>query len=173
MHQPHPDNQPITARCGILTISDTRTPENDTSGQAIQDLLTAQGHKIAAYQLCPDDPDQIRAQVIAWGDEPEIDLVITNGGTGIAPRDCTVAAIAPLLTRNIPGFGELFRMLSFEQVGSRAMASQALGGMMGKILVFALPGSTKAVTLGLERLILPEISHLLTQLRGLPPAGQK
>lgn len=173
MSQPHPDRQPITARCGILTISDSRTPENDTSGQAIQELLTAQGHRISAYRLCPDQPEQIRAQVIAWGDDPDIDLVMTNGGTGIAPRDCTVEAIAPLLTRVIPGFGELFRMLSFEQVGSRAMASQALGGMMGKTLVFVLPGSTKAVTLALERLILPEINHLLTQLRGSPADGPK
>ncbi len=99
--------------------------------------------------------------------------MITNGGTGIAPRDSTVEAIAPLLTTPIPGFGELFRMLSFKQVGSRAMASQALGGMMGKTLVFVLPGSTKAVTLALEQLILPEINHLLTQLRGSTPAEQK
>jgi len=173
MPQPHPDTQSLIARCAVLTISDSRTLDNDTSGQVIQDLLTAQGHHITAYHFCPDQPDQIRTQAIAWGDDPDIDLVITNGGTGIAPRDSTVEAIAPLLTRMIPGFGELFRMLSFEQVGSRAMASQALGGMMGKTLVFVLPGSTKAVTLALERLILPEISHLLTQLRGLPPAGQK
>lgn len=173
MHQPHPDTNPITARCGVLTISDTRTPENDTSGQAIQDRLTAQGHTIATYHLCPDDPAKIRAKAIAWGDDAEIDLIITNGGTGIAPRDCTVRAISPLLTRLMPGFGELFRMLSFEEVGSRAMASQALGGMMGKTLVFVLPGSPEAIALALDRLILPEVSHLLRQLHDSPPDGRK
>lgn len=173
MHQPHPDTQPITARCAVLTISDTRTPENDTSGQIIQDRLMAQGHTIATYHLCPDDPAKIRAKAIAWGDDAKIDLMITNGGTGIAPRDQTVGIIAPLLTSSIPGFGELFRMLSFQEVGSRAMASQALGGIMGKTLVFVLPGSTKAVALALDRLILPELSHLLTQLNGSPADGQK
>lgn len=173
MHQPHPDPQPIIARCGVLTVSDTRTPENDTSGQAIQDRLTAQGHTIAAYHLCPDHPTKIRAKAIAWGDDHDIDLVITNGGTGIAPRDQTVGIIAPLLTSIIPGFGELFRMLSFQEVGSRAMASQALGGIMGKTLVFVLPGSTQAVNLALDRLILPELSHLLKQLHGSPPDGPK
>lgn len=170
MH-PHPDDQPVTARCAILTVSDTRTIATDRSGQLLQTLLRGASHTVTAYEICPDEPAQIRQQVEQWGQHPGIDVVITTGGTGIAPRDTTYDAIAALLHPTLPGFGELFRMLSFEEIGSRAMASRATAGVYCDTWVFVLPGSSNGVRLAMERLILPELTHLLTQLRPDFPAA--
>jgi molybdenum cofactor biosynthesis protein B len=161
-HHPHPDAPGIVVRCAVITVSDTRTPDTDRSGQLIQQLLTDAGHTIAAYVVVPDEPDQIRSRLQSLS---EIDVVILNGGTGIAPRDTTYDAIAALLEKNLPGFGELFRWLSYEEIGSRAMASRAIAGTYAGKLIFSLPGSSNAVRLGLEKLILPELVHLVTQLK--------
>ncbi len=168
---PHPDSRIITARCAVLTVSDTRTIATDRSGQLLQRLLDQAHHTVAAYAICPDDPAQIRRHLEQWGQDPVIDLVITSGGTGIAPRDTTYEAIAALLHPTLPGFGELFRMLSFSEIGSRAMASRAIAGVYCQTWVFALPGSSNGVQLAMERLILPELTHLLTQLRPDFPAA--
>lgn len=164
MPKPHPDSAPLSVRCAVLTISDTRTTETDQSGILIQDKLTAAGHQIVTYRILPDEPDQIREQVAAWLLNPEIQACLLNGGTGIAPRDTTYEAIAGLLTTPIPGFGELFRSLSYQEVGSRALASRAIAGVSHHTLVFAMPGSSNAVRLALEALILPELSHLVKQM---------
>jgi len=160
-HSPHPDEQPICVACAVVTVSDTRTPETDRSGQLIQELLQQAGHSIADYILVPDEPDQIQAHLQRLSQRSEVQTVIFSGGTGIAPRDTTYDAIEQQLDKTLPGFGELFRFLSYQDIGSRAMASRAVAGICGPQLVFSLPGSTNAVRLAMEKLILPELGHLV------------
>lgn len=152
-------------RAAVLTLSDTRTPATDTSGQAICALL--QEHQIAvmAHDLIKDDPDALRGWLDRWLGRADLDLLITTGGTGVTSRDNTVPVIQSVLDTPLPGFGELFRMLSFQQIGSAAMLSRALGGVARGKLLFALPGSTNAVELAMTKLVLPELKHLLDQLR--------
>lgn len=163
---PHPDRQTISVSTAIVTVSDTRSPETDQSGQLLQQRLVGAGHRVAAYVLIKDEPKQIHAQLRSLGQQKEVDAIIFNGGTGIAPRDTTYDAIEHLLEKQLPGFGELFRWLSYQEIGSRAIASRATAGVFQGKLVFSLPGSQKAVVLALEKLILPELAHLITQLRG-------
>jgi molybdopterin adenylyltransferase len=165
MSQPHPDRQMIAINCAVITISDTRKSDTDLSGVLIQQLLRSAGHTISHVQIIPDAPDQIRAQLdLATNQTPPIQAIILNGGTGISPRDYTYEAIASCLTKTLPGFGEIFRSLSYQEIGSRAIGSRAIAGVYQRLLVFSLPGSTGAVRLGLEKLILPELVHLVTQL---------
>lgn len=163
---PHPDSTPINASCAVITISDTRTTQNDRSGQLIQEFLTEAGHHILIYQILPDEPSQISTLLQELGANSELEAIIFNGGTGIAPRDTTYEAISQLLEKTLPGFGEIFRFLSYQEIGSRAIASRAIAGIYRQKLVFLLPGSSNAVKLALEKLILPELSHLIKQLKG-------
>jgi molybdenum cofactor biosynthesis protein B len=159
-------------RCAIITISDTRTPETDTSGAAIRAALTEAGHQIERYAITPDEPTQIVAlvrELVAAGCQ----VIITNGGTGIAKRDSTFEAIDSLLEKRLPGFGELFRMLSYNDIGSAAMLSRATAGLLGDTVIFSLPGSTNAVRLGLEKLILPQLAHLVWELMRQQPQTAK
>ncbi|MDX2096158.1 MAG: MogA/MoaB family molybdenum cofactor biosynthesis protein [Leptolyngbyaceae cyanobacterium bins.59] len=165
-HSPHPDPPSQPVGCAILTASDTRSPETDRSGQLIQELLTGAGHPIIAYQVLKDEPTLIRGCLTEWADQAEIDVILCNGGTGIAPRDTTYEAIEALLEKELSGFGELFRMLSYPEIGSRAMASRAVAGVYRGKLVFSMPGSSNAVRLAMEKLILPELIHLSRQLKG-------
>lgn len=162
---PHPDAPHQVVTCAVVTISDTRTAATDTSGQLAQALLRAAGHRVGDYQILPDEPDQIRTLIRGYGSQPAIEAVICSGGTGIAPRDTTYDAIATLLEKELPGFGEIFRYLSYQEVGSRAMASRAIAGVHQSTLIFSLPGSSKAVKLALEALILPELGHLTRLLK--------
>jgi molybdopterin adenylyltransferase len=164
-HQPHPDLNQITINCAVITVSDTRTLETDKSGELIKQLLLDAGHGVGQYEIVKDEPAQIRARLQSLGGRSDLDVLIFNGGTGIAPRDTTYDAIASLLEKELPGFGELFRWLSFQEIGSRAIASRAIAGVYQAKLVFSLPGSTNAVKLAVEQLILPEIVHLVTQLK--------
>jgi len=150
-------------RIAILTVSDTRTTEDDSSGRRIREMATAAGHEIVDYRIIPDEAAQIRwaAHTAARG----ADALILSGGTGIAPRDVTYEVIAAMLDKEISGFGELFRSLSFAEIGAAAMLSRALAGTVAGKLVFALPGSTKAVELALEKLILPQLGHMVGLLR--------
>lgn len=161
---PHPDREKIVVNCAAITISDTRSPENDRSGQLIQKLLIEVGHQINFYSIIKDEPGQIQAQLAQLCKRSDIDVLIFNGGTGIAPRDTTYDALANLLEKTLPGFGELFRFLSYQEIGSRAIASRTIAGVYRQKLIFSLPGSTNAVKLGLEKLILPELIHLVKQL---------
>lgn len=162
-HRPHSDQTPLSVSCAVITVSDTRTPESDQSGQLMQRLLTAAGHRPVSYTILKDEPQEIRARVLELVGQAPIDAILLNGGTGIAPRDTTYDAIAQLLEKPIPGFGELFRWLSYQDVGSRAMASRAIAGTYQQTLIFSLPGSSNAVQLGMEKLILPELTHLVRQ----------
>ncbi|MEM9883287.1 MAG: molybdenum cofactor biosynthesis protein B [Planctomycetota bacterium] len=162
------------ARCAVLTVSDTRTPETDAGGGFIRDRLAAAGHAIADHAIVPDDPEKIAARLDAWlgttqskilNQKSKIDLIVTTGGTGIAARDTTVEVVRRRLTKEIEGFGELFRTLSYDAVGPAAMLSRATGGLAGNTLLFCLPGSPNAVELALDKLILPELPHLLWEAR--------
>jgi len=145
----------------VVTVSDTRTPQTDTSGALIQSLLTTNGHLVADYRILPDEPDQIAAVLDALTTpEHPCKIIIFNGGTGISPRDGTYEALAAKLEKTLPGFGELFRSLSYAEVGAAAMLSRALAGTYQGRVVFSTPGSTNAVRLAMEKLILPELQHL-------------
>jgi molybdenum cofactor biosynthesis protein B len=158
--------QSIVARCAVVTLSDTRTEATDTSGQRIRELLEQAGHSITLATIIPDDPERLRALLRDLLANADVDCILTNGGTGISPRDNTIAVVESVLTLPLPGFGELFRMLSYEQIGSGAILSRAAGGVAaGSKLLFAMPGSTKAVELAMSKLILPELGHLLNELR--------
>ena len=128
-------------------------------------LLQDAGHDIQSYQILKDELKEIRQAIARLQTQSVIDVILLNGGTGISPRDTTYDAIEPLLDKTLPGFGELFRMLSYSDIGSRAMASRAIAGTLGHQLLFSIPGSSNAVILAMEKLILPEISHLVKQLR--------
>ncbi len=146
--------------CGIITISDTRTPETDGSGAAIRLALESAGHRVLRYAVVKDEPAQIVATVRGFA-TAGCQVIITNGGTGIARRDSTFEAIDGLLEKRLPGFGEIFRMLSYHDIGAAAMLSRATAGTFGQSLIFCLPGSTGAVRLAMEKLIVPQLAHLV------------
>jgi molybdopterin adenylyltransferase len=156
---------PEKLRCAVLTVSDSRVRGNDTSGDLIEELLAGAGHEIALRDIVRDSRAEINEWVLACVSRPDVDAVLVTGGTGIAPRDQTIEAIEPILQRQLPGFGEIFRALSFEEIGAAAMLSRALAGTVEGTAVFVMPGSRGAVRLALERLIVPELPHLLGQLR--------
>jgi molybdenum cofactor biosynthesis protein B len=155
----------MTVTCAVITVSDTRSPETDKSGQLIKQLLRDAGHAVSEYAILKDEPAQIRAQLQALAQRPDLDALIFNGGTGIAPRDTTYDALESFLEKILPGFGELFRFLSYQEIGSRAIASRAVAGVYQTKLVFSIPGSTNAVKLAIQQLILPELVHLVSQLQ--------
>ncbi|MFQ5589860.1 MAG: molybdenum cofactor biosynthesis protein B [Phycisphaerae bacterium] len=146
--------------CAVLTVSDTRTPLTDESGKLIRNRLAAAGHQVASHEIIPDDAVAVCSRVLELCRSPAIHVVLLTGGTGLAARDTTCEAVESVCKKNIEGFGELFRMLSFEQVGSSAMLSRATAGVCNSTAVFCMPGSTGAVALALDRLILPEITHI-------------
>jgi len=160
----HKSSAPQSVRCFVVTVSDTRTIETDTSGRAIADLLVAAGHEVAGRTIVKDDPDIVRGtierQLVAAED---VQVIITTGGTGITSRDSTYEAVDALLQKRLDGFGELFRMLSFEQIGPAAMMSRACAGLVAGRIVVSLPGSEAAVRLALEKLLIPELAHLVQQ----------
>ncbi len=157
-HRAFAGNAPISV--GIVTVSDTRTPETDVNRSFIQDQLSALGHHMRAYRIVKDEPEQIEQVLDEMANDPEIRIIIFNGGTGISPRDTTYDVISRKLEKHMPGFGELFRLLSFQEVGAAAMLSRATAGVYRGTVIFSTPGSPNAVEVALTRLILPEINHL-------------
>jgi molybdenum cofactor biosynthesis protein B len=155
----------LRPNCAVVTLSDTRDASTDTSGRRIAELLHEAGCHVASSHVIPDDPQQFRRLLDQLLDNPAIDVILTNGGTGVSRRDSTIPVIEGKLTTPLPGFGELFRVLSWDQIGSGAMLSRAAGGVANGTLLFAMPGSTKAVELAMTKLILPELKHLLHELR--------
>lgn len=145
----------------VITISDTRDESTDESGRYIRTRAAEAGWTVAHYEILKDEPDQIRERVRALAAGGTVQAILTNGGTGISPRDGTYEAVAGLLDKTLPGFGELFRMLSFEEVGAAAMLSRAIGGLCGGTFVFCMPGSRNAVGVAMEKLLLPELAHLV------------
>jgi len=190
--QQHRAEAPHKVSAAVITISDTRTKETDTSGAKIVDSLKAAGHEIAAWEIVPDEPQQIRdvmARLLGSspahlltrsppqesgvrGRESRVaaayiapDAILLTGGTGVGSRDQTFETLEPMFTKTLPGFGELFRMLSYEEIGAAAMLSRAIGGLIGRTVVLAMPGSTAAVRLAIEKLVIPEIAHLVREAR--------
>ena len=159
----HKAQAPASVGCYVLTVSDTRTEATDASGRAIADLLSAAGHRICGRAIVKDDPDLVRAAVTRQLAKADVQAVITTGGTGITSRDSTYEAIAALLQKKLDGFGELFRMLSYEQIGSAAMMSRACAGLASGKIVVSLPGSESAARLAMGRLLIPELGHLVQQ----------
>jgi len=153
----HQDAEFVPLNIAILTLSDSRTFENDTSGQLLEDSLTAAGHKLAARELCKDEIYTTRAIVSGWIAEAGIDVIISTGGTGLTGRDSTPEALKPLFDKNIEGFGELFRQLSYEEIGTSTVQSRAIGGLVNQTLVFCLPGSTGACRTGWNRILLEQL----------------
>jgi molybdenum cofactor biosynthesis protein B len=159
----HKSHAPRAVRCIVCTVSDSKTPETDTSGRLLQDMLREAGHEVVAYHIVKDEPSQVHGVIHGACTDPRVQAVIFTGGTGITSRDRTFEAIEALLDMRLPGFGELFRMLSYQEIGPAAMLSRAQAGVRAGRLVFSLPGSPPACRLGLERLILPELGHLVRE----------
>ena len=159
----HKAAAPRSIACFVLTISDTRTDATDTSGRAIADLLSAAGHLVAGRAIVQDDPDQVRRVIREQVANPDVQVVIATGGTGITSRDSTYEAIDGLLQKRLDGFGELFRMLSYKQMGAAAMMSRACAGLASGRIVVSRPGSEAAVRLAMEKLVIPELGHLVQQ----------
>lgn len=153
-------------RCAIVTVTDTRTVDNDESGAAIKRLIEAAGHQMADYTLLPNNEARVRGQVRALVARNDIDVVLLTGGTGLGSKDRTVEAVRSAIEKELPGFGELFRMVSFqEQVGTAAILSRAVAGSANGKLVVSMPGSKAAVELALTRILLPELRHAIRELR--------
>jgi molybdopterin adenylyltransferase len=151
----------IPVDIAVLTVSDTRTLETDASGKYIVDRLTEVGHRIAARAIVKDGELAIRAQLATWIADPGIDVVIATGGTGVTPRDVTPEALAPLISKPIPGFGELFRWLSYQEIATSTIQSRAEAALCGQTYVFLLPGSTGGVKTGVEKILIPQLDHRL------------
>ncbi|MBC5637409.1 MogA/MoaB family molybdenum cofactor biosynthesis protein [Ornithinibacillus sp. BX22] len=164
MLKEHRENERASVKCSVMTVSDTRTKETDKSGKLIIQLLEAEGHSITHYDIVRDEKRLIQEMVKGVTIRQDVEAVLINGGTGISNRDVTIEAIQPLFTKEIPGFGELFRMLSYQlDIGSASMLSRATAGVMNNRIVFSTPGSPKAVQLAMEKLILPELGHVLKE----------
>jgi molybdenum cofactor biosynthesis protein B len=157
----HHREAPRRIPAAVITVSDTRTEADDTGGALVAELLAAAGHPVALRRIVPDEVEAIRGAVREALAHDEVRAVIATGGTGVAPRDVTPEALAPLFERPLPGFGELFRMLSFEEIGAAAMLSRACAGLAAGCVIFALPGSRGAIRTALEKLVLPELGHLV------------
>lgn len=153
-------------RLAIVTVSDTRTSETDVGGNLTAELCRAAGYSVVSQTIVRDEPDQVTSRVKAWAAAGEVDAVLLTGGTGLSRRDTTVEAVSRLFEKTLPGYGELFRALSFAEVGAAAMLSRANAGTVGRAVVFTMPGSPAGVRLALEKLILPELAHVVSQLQG-------
>jgi molybdenum cofactor biosynthesis protein B len=158
----HRDQARGSVACAVVTVTDTRTLADDRSGAAIVELLEAAGHRLAARTIVPDEPALLEAAVRELVSRADVAAILITGGTGVAPRDQTPDTLVGLFTKELPGYGELFRMLSFQEIGAAAMLSRACGGLIDRTVVLLMPGSTPAVKLAMERLILPELGHLVT-----------
>ncbi len=160
----HREAAPDSIGCAVLTVSDTRTPETDSSGRLIRDLLEMRGHLVVVHAIVPDDPERIRQTLTEWARRDDVQAILSNGGTGIAGRDTTYDALVDLLEKRLDGFGELFRMLSYAEIGAAAMLSRAVAGVYRGKLVAAMPGSSNAVKLAMIKLLLPELGHLVYEI---------
>lgn len=153
-------------RCGVLTVTDSRTAATDESGPLARRLLEGAGHAISVHDLLPNDEPRVRAQVQAWLERGDLHAIVITGGTGLGSKDRTVEAVTPLFEKEIPGFGELFRLLSYqEQIGTTAILSRAVAGSARGAVIVSLPGSKAAVELAITRILVPELRHLLREIR--------
>lgn len=159
-HQEHRQQAPDHVRCAVITVSDTRTPDNDTSGQYMQEALNRAGHHVSAYIIVKDEPDEIRRLLAHYMRADDTDVILLSGGTGLSSRDGTYEVVQSCLDKELTGFGELFRMLSYEEIGAAAMMSRATAGVGSDTVIVSMPGSSAAVRLAMDKLILPELAHM-------------
>ncbi len=164
-HTQHHREAQRPVSCAVITVSDTRTPETDKSGRLIRERLETTGHTVGLYRIVEDQPDRIREQIEQLATDGTCEAVLLTGGTGLAPRDTTFEALEALFEKRLTGFGELFRSLSYDEIGPAAMLSRATAGTTGKMVIFSMPGSTGAVRLAMDRLILPELAHAVWLLK--------
>jgi molybdenum cofactor biosynthesis protein B len=164
----HRAKSPTSVGCAIITVSDTRTEATDASGQLIRESLEGAGHQVLASSIVPDEPPEIRRAIEEATGTEGVKAVLLTGGTGITPRDRTADVVSEMLDKPMDGFGELFRVFSYEEIGAAAMLSRAVGGVAGGALVFAMPGSRAAVRLAMEKLILPDLGHLVYEMEKRP-----
>ena len=158
---PHESQTVADVGCAVLTVSDSRTTETDSSGRLIREALAAAGHRVVDYAIVPDEPDRIAERLRRLVDDAACRAILLTGGTGLSPRDSTFEVVDGLIEKRLDGFGELFRAMSHVQIGPSAMLSRATAGTIGSTIVFSMPGSTGAVRLALEKLILPELGHIV------------
>ncbi|WP_078555358.1 MogA/MoaB family molybdenum cofactor biosynthesis protein [Bacillus alkalicellulosilyticus] len=164
--QEHRQEAPSVVKCLVVTVSDTRTEETDKSGQLISRLLVEKGYIVTDYQIVKDEYSEVQRWIINGSERSDVDAVLINGGTGIALRDTTHEAVKDSLDKEIPGFGELFRYLSYvEDIGTASILSRAIAGVRGSTAVFSMPGSSGAVSLAMNRIILPELAHVIREIR--------
>lgn len=161
----HRASAPMDLTCAVVTVSDTRTIETDTGGRAVLEYLETAGHRVARREIIRDDPVRMRSLLEQLRDDPAIDVVLLTGGTGLSSRDMTFETVSALIEKPLPGYGELFRWLSYQEIGAAAMLSRATGGLMGRTIVLTMPGSPAGVRLAMEKLIVPELPHLAREAR--------
>lgn len=163
IHEEHQKQGPPSVRCAVITVSDTRTLETDTGGQTVIHHLTAAGHQVVAREIIPDDPARMKSLLLSLQSRDEVDAILMTGGTGITSRDLTYETVSALLTKTLPGYGEIFRMLSYQEIGPAAILSRAVGGLLGRKVLLTMPGSPAAVKLAMEKIIIPQLPHLLRE----------
>jgi molybdenum cofactor biosynthesis protein B len=164
-HEEHQAQGPRLVRCAVITVSDTRTLETDTGGRAVIENLTAAGHSVVSREIIPDEPGRMRPLLESLGRRDDVDAILLTGGTGISSRDQTFETVSSLLSKSLPGYGEIFRLLSYQEIGPAAMLSRAVGGVMAGKIVLTMPGSPAAVRLAMEKIIVPQLAHLLREAR--------
>ena len=164
-HIEHQSQGPQSIRCAVITVSDTRTEQTDTGGQSVIVHLTAAGHTVVHREIVPDEPARMRPLLESLRDRDDVDAILLTGGTGITSRDQTFETVTALLDKPLPGYGEVFRMLSYQEIGAAAILSRATGGLIGRKVLLTMPGSPAAVRLAMEKIIVPELTHLVREAR--------
>ena len=164
-HKQHEAHSPPSVRCAVITVSDSRTLDTDTGGQTVIDHLTAAGHTVDCREIIPDEPSRMRSLLVSLRDRDDLDVILMTGGTGITSRDQTYETVSELLDKRLPGYGEIFRMLSYQDIGPAAILSRAVGGLIGGKVLLTMPGSPAAVRLAMEKIIVPQLPHLVREAR--------
>jgi molybdenum cofactor biosynthesis protein B len=164
-HRQHEAQGPSAVRCAVITVSDSRTLETDSGGQSVIDHLQAAGHTIVCREIIPDEPSRMKPLLDSLRERDDVDVILMTGGTGITSRDQTYETVNGLLDKPLPGYGEVFRMLSYQDIGPAAILSRAVGGLIGRKVVLTMPGSPAAVKLAMEKIIVPQIPHLVREAR--------
>ena len=162
-YQEHKEKAPRSVSCAVLTISDSRTEENDESGKLIKQRLSQDGHRVVAYAILKNEAESIKKKIGELLPQVELQVIITSGGTGVSHRDLTIETISPILEKKMDGFGELFRFVSYQEIGTASIMSRAVAGVAGGKVILCLPGSLGAVTLAMDKIILPEIGHMVRE----------
>ena len=164
-HQEHRATAPKQLGCAVITVSDTRTLDNDTGGAAVVSHLETAGVGVVQRDIIPDEPARMRLLLMQLAQRADVDAILLTGGTGITSRDLTYETVSSLFTKLLPGYGEVFRLLSYQQIGAAAILSRAVGGLVGQKVVLTMPGSPAAVNLAMEQIIIPELAHLVREAR--------